>query len=44
MKVRLVGEGAAPFSGTPAQFGSLLSTELALWKDVAKASNLKGVN
>lgn len=44
MKARLVSEGAAPFSGTPAQFGSMLSTELALWKDVAKASNLTGVH
>jgi tripartite-type tricarboxylate transporter receptor subunit TctC len=43
MKGRLVGEGAVPVSGTPAEFGTMLGAELALWKDVAKASNLKAV-
>ena len=44
MKTRLVGEGATPHTGTPAEFGSMLDTELALWREVAKTSNLKGVN
>lgn len=44
MRARLIGEGATPHSGTPAQFGTLLGTELALWQEVAKASNLKGIN
>lgn len=44
MRARLISEGATPHSGTPAQFGTLLGTELALWQEVAKASNLKGVH
>lgn len=43
-KARLVSEGATPHTGTPAEFGSMLATELALWREVAKTSNLKGVN
>ncbi len=43
-KVRLVSEGATAHTGTPAEFGAMLSTELALWREVAKTSNLKGVN
>lgn len=44
LKARLVSEGATPHTGTPAQFGTMLGTELALWREVAKSSNLKGVN
>lgn len=44
MKSRLVSEGATSFSGSPAEFGSMLGTELALWREVAKASNLKAAN
>ncbi len=43
-KVRLVSEGATPHTGTPAEFGSMLASELVLWREVAKTSNLKGVN
>ena len=43
-KVRLASEGATPHTGTPADFGSMLATELALWREVAKASNLKGLD
>lgn len=41
MKTRLTSEGATSYSGTPATFGKMLSSELALWRDVAKTSNLK---
>jgi tripartite-type tricarboxylate transporter receptor subunit TctC len=41
MKSRLAGEGATSFTGTPAAFGTKLGSELALWQEVAKASNLK---
>jgi tripartite-type tricarboxylate transporter receptor subunit TctC len=41
MKARLAGEGAASFSGPPAAFGAKLASELTLWKEVARASNLK---
>ncbi|WP_020654692.1 tripartite tricarboxylate transporter substrate binding protein [Massilia niastensis] len=44
MKARLASEGATSYSGTPAAFGSMLGTELALWREVAKASNLKGAH
>lgn len=44
MKTRLASEGATSYSGTPAAFGTMLSTELAQWREVAKVSNLKGVN
>ena len=44
MKSRLVSEGATSFSGTPAEFGSMLGTELTLWREVAKTSNLKAAN
>jgi tripartite-type tricarboxylate transporter receptor subunit TctC len=43
LKGRLVSEGAEPFTGTPADFGKTLSAELAMWKDTAKAANLKAV-
>lgn len=43
MKNRLVSEGATPYSGTPAAFGAMLGSELALWQQVAKSSNLKDV-
>jgi tripartite-type tricarboxylate transporter receptor subunit TctC len=41
MKARLASEGAASFTGAPAAFGAKLASELTLWKEVAKASNLK---
>ncbi len=44
LKSRLVSEGAQPHTGTPAEFGAMLGSELALWRDVVKAANLKGVN
>jgi len=44
MKTRLASEGATSYSGSPADFGSMLSSELALWRDVAKTSNLKAAN
>lgn len=43
-KARLVSEGATPYTGTPAEFGAMLGTELALWREVAKTSNLKGLH
>lgn len=43
LKGRLVNEGAEPFTGTPADFGKTLNTELVMWKDIAKAANLKAV-
>lgn len=43
MKSRLVGEGAVPFTGTPADFGATLSKELVMWKEIAKTANLKAV-
>lgn len=44
MKTRLTSEGATSYTGTPAAFGTMLSTELGLWREVVKTSNLKGVN
>lgn len=41
LKTRLTNEGAEPSRGTPADFKSVLSTELKTWQDVAKATNLK---
>jgi tripartite-type tricarboxylate transporter receptor subunit TctC len=41
LKTRLVDEGAESYRGTPAEFRSMLSAELALWKDVAKTSGIK---
>lgn len=41
MKTRLASEGATSYTGTPAAFGAKLVSELGLWKEVAKASNLK---
>lgn len=41
LKTRLVNEGAEPVRATPAEFKSMLNAELATWKDVAKASNIK---
>jgi tripartite-type tricarboxylate transporter receptor subunit TctC len=41
MKSRLASEGAASYTGTPAAFGAKLNSELAMWKEVAKTSNLK---
>lgn len=41
MKSRLASEGAASYSGTPAQFGTMLGSELAMWREVTKTSNLK---
>jgi len=44
MKARLTGEGATSFVGTPAEFGTMLSSELGVWRDLAKSSNLKAAN
>lgn len=41
LKTRLINEGAEPYRGAPADFKSVLSTELKTWQDVAKATNLK---
>jgi tripartite-type tricarboxylate transporter receptor subunit TctC len=41
MKARLASEGATSYMGTPAEFGAKLGSELGMWKEVAKASNLK---
>jgi tripartite-type tricarboxylate transporter receptor subunit TctC len=41
MKARLAGEGASSYTGTPAAFGAKLASELGMWKEVAKTSNLK---
>jgi tripartite-type tricarboxylate transporter receptor subunit TctC len=41
VKGRLANEGADAISGTPADFGRILSTELATWRDVVKSANLK---
>jgi tripartite-type tricarboxylate transporter receptor subunit TctC len=41
LKTRLVNEGAEAYRTTPAEFGAILAGELTMWKDVAKASNLK---
>jgi tripartite-type tricarboxylate transporter receptor subunit TctC len=41
LKARLVDEGAEAYRGTPAEFRSMLSAELAMWKDVAKTSGIK---
>lgn len=44
MKARLTGEGATSFIGTPAEFGTMLSSELGVWRELAKTSNLKAAN
>jgi len=44
LKSRLVSEGAVPHTGTPAEFGAMLGSELSLWREVVKSANLKGVN
>ncbi|MDB5841783.1 MAG: Fis family transcriptional regulator, partial [Herminiimonas sp.] len=41
LKGRLVSEGAEAYRTTPAEFGKILSSELTMWKEVAKAANLK---
>ena len=41
VKGRLTNEGADAISGTPADFGRILSTELATWRGVVKSANLK---
>jgi len=44
MKSRLASEGASSVTTTPTEFGTMLGTELALWRQVAKTSNLKAAN
>ena len=44
VKSRLTSEGATSVTTTPAEFGTMLGTELALWREVAKTSNLKAAN
>lgn len=41
MKARLTSEGAEAYRTTPAQFKKILAEELAMWKNVAKAANIK---
>ena len=41
MQARLASERAASYSGTPAAFGAEPGSELGMWKEVAKNSNLK---
>jgi tripartite-type tricarboxylate transporter receptor subunit TctC len=41
MKARLVNEGAEAYRTTPEQFKTILAQELAMWKGVARAANLK---
>jgi tripartite-type tricarboxylate transporter receptor subunit TctC len=41
IKSRLVSEGAAAFRATPREFRAMLSTELAMWKDVMKSGSIK---
>ena len=41
LKGRLVSEGAEAYSATPSEFQTMLVTELAMWKDVVKAGNIK---
>lgn len=41
MQTRLTNEGAVPYKTTPAEFKKILAEELALWKSVAKAGNIK---
>lgn len=41
LKGRLVSEGAEAYSATPAEFGTMLGTELAMWRDVVKTGNIK---
>jgi tripartite-type tricarboxylate transporter receptor subunit TctC len=43
IKNRLAAEGADSFSGTPADFGKVLSTELSLWRGVVKAAGIKPI-
>lgn len=41
LKGRLLSEGAEGYSATPAEFQSMLGSELALWKDVVKSGKIK---
>ena len=41
LKGRLVNEGAEAYSATPAEFQTMLGTELAMWRDVVKTGNIK---
>lgn len=41
VKNRLTTEGAESFSGTPADFGKVLSSELSLWRGVVKMAGIK---
>jgi tripartite-type tricarboxylate transporter receptor subunit TctC len=41
LKGRFVSEGAETFRGTPADFSSILASEMVMWREVAKASNIK---
>jgi tripartite-type tricarboxylate transporter receptor subunit TctC len=41
IKGRLVNEGAEAYRASPAEFRSMLSSELAMWKDVVKSGNIK---
>ena len=41
LKGRLVNEGAEAYSAAPEEFGTMLGSELALWKTVVKTGNIK---
>jgi tripartite-type tricarboxylate transporter receptor subunit TctC len=41
LKGRLVSEGAEAYSATPAEFGTMLGTELAMWREVVKKGNIR---
>ena len=38
---RFASEGADPVSGTPEDFGRLITTEMVKWAKVAKSANIK---
>jgi tripartite-type tricarboxylate transporter receptor subunit TctC len=41
VRKRLLSEGAETFSGSPAEFQSILASELSLWRGVVKSAGLK---
>lgn len=41
VRKRLLSEGADTFSGTPAEFQTILASELGLWRGVVKSAGLK---
>jgi tripartite-type tricarboxylate transporter receptor subunit TctC len=41
IKARLADMGGMPLSGSPADFGKLISDETEKWGDVIRAANIK---